>query len=162
MTALHTLGILSTSFTRKSPGMHFQMSWRTSHICWELVGWKGNDKMIKTIKKNPWMSRCVQTFDWYFTLVPYCKQDACFGIFAFNTGCFIFTLSFRLVLLSNCNVVDPSSVLLSQSLNSVTVLKSPLASLWNHWAVSIRSSNWVRKGPCIFVVTGCIDTPSKV
>ena len=43
------------------------------------------------------------------TLMPSCKQDACFVIFSFCTG-FLFTLSIRLVLWSNYNVVDPSSV----------------------------------------------------
>ncbi|KAK6294849.1 hypothetical protein J4Q44_G00340750 [Coregonus suidteri] len=64
-----------------------------------------------------------------FTLVPSCKQDACFGVLVFCTGFLLFTLSFRLVLWSNYNVVDPASVfLLSQPFNSVIVLKSPLAS----------------------------------
>ena len=87
-----------------------------------------------------------------FTLVPYCKQDACFGIFVFCTGFLLFTLPFRLVLWSNYNVVDPSSVPISQQLISVTVLKSPLASCWNLWVVSFISGNWVRKDACIFVV----------
>ena len=77
--------------------------------------------------------------------MPNCKQDACFGIFLFCTGFFLFTLSFRLVLWRNCNVDDPSSVV-SQPFNSVTVLKSPLASWWNLWAVSLLSGYWVRKG----------------
>ena len=70
----------------------------------------------------------------------------------------IWWLSIWFVLWSNYNVVDPAS----QSLNSVTVLKSSLASWWNLWVVSFLSGNWVRKDTCIFVVTGWIDTPIKV
>jgi hypothetical protein len=50
------------------------------------------------------------TFFSSITLVPCCKQDACFGIFLLCTSTLLFTLSFRLVLWSNYNVVDPSSV----------------------------------------------------
>jgi hypothetical protein len=42
-------------------------------------------------------------------------------------GSLFFTLSFRLLSWSNYNVVDPSSVLLSQPLNPLTVLKSPFS-----------------------------------
>ena len=107
---------------------------------------------------------CFARFFCSISLVPCRKQDACFGIFVlFCTPFLLFSLSFRLVLWSNYNVVDPSSVFfISQRLNSATVLKSPLASWWNPWAVSFLSGNWVMKDACIFVVTGCIDTPSKV
>ena len=47
------------------------------------------------------------------------------------------------------------------SLNSESVLKSPMTSRWNPWAVSSLSRKWVRKDACNFVMTGCIDTPSK-
>ena len=53
-----------------------------------------------------------------FTLVSCCKQDACFGKCVFCAGFLLFTLSFRFVLWSNYNVVDPSSSFLSQPLNS--------------------------------------------
>jgi hypothetical protein len=54
------------------------------------------------------------------------------------------------------------SFLLSQPLNSITFLKSLLASWWNPWAVSFLSGNWVRKDACIFVDPRCINTSSKV
>ena len=40
-----------------------------------------------------------------FTLVPYSKQDECFGIFVFCTGFLLFTLSCRLVLRSNYRIM---------------------------------------------------------
>ena len=49
------------------------------------------------------------------TLVPCWKPDACFGIFLFCVGFFLFTLSIRLVLWHNYNVVDPSSIFLYHS-----------------------------------------------
>ena len=54
------------------------------------------------------------------TLVPCCKQDAFFGIFVLCTGFLIFTLSFRLVLWRNYNVVDPYSVLSYHSYSTLT------------------------------------------
>ena len=61
------------------------------------------------------------------TLVPYCKQDSCFRIFVFCTDFLLFILSFGLVLWSNYNVVDSSSVFTAIKL--CNLLKSPLDSL---------------------------------
>ena len=63
-----------------------------------------------------------------FTLLPCCKEDACF-LFFFCTGFLLFVLSIKLVLWSKYSVVDPTHCLLSPPLNSV--LKSPLSSWWN-------------------------------
>ena len=49
------------------------------------------------------------------SLVPRCKKNACFEIFVFCTGFLLFTLSIRLVLWSNYNIVDPSSVFSNHS-----------------------------------------------
>ena len=57
-------------------------------------------------------ANCFATFFCSITLVSCCKQDAWFRIFVFCTGFLLFTLSIRLVLWSNYNVVDPSSVFL--------------------------------------------------
>jgi hypothetical protein len=89
----------------------------------------------------------------HFTLLPFCKQDACFGIFF--SVVFPFTLSIRLVLCSNDNVVDPQFSPITAIKHPPTVLKSPLASWWNPRAVSFLSGYWVRKDACIFVVIGC-------
>ena len=59
---------------------------------------------------------CFATYFCSITLVPRCKQDARFGIFLFCAGFFIFTLSIKLVLWCNYDVVDPSSVFSYHSL----------------------------------------------
>ena len=143
------------------------ITWCSHHYPWKYGEWHS---VMCCIRLAPNITLCIQerkvncfaTFFCSTTLVPCCKQGAYFGIFVFWKGFLLFTLSFSSVLWSNYNVVDPSSVFSYHSHWTLTVLKLQLASWWNPWSLSFLPGNWVRKGDCIFVVTGCIDTPSKV
>jgi hypothetical protein len=52
--------------------------------------------------------------------MPYCKQDKCFGIFFILCKLLSFHSVIYISIVDNYNVVDPPSILLSQTFNSAT------------------------------------------
>ena len=86
------------------PAPRVACSWSIHHYTGEWYS------VMDCIGFAPSITLCKSHIFCSITLELCCKQDECFGIFLFYTRLLLFTLSIRLVLWSNYNVVDPSSV----------------------------------------------------